>query len=142
MWRPRFRTACAVALIAALPLAGAAWADPAAIARGVLRGQIERSFAQFGRSWMQELQTRAARARTRPRVRPGAEAPIVTYLGYGEEFRTELRATESSSSPYIGLLHYTENLYSCTDALATQCGIASSTPVTEVFRFRDGVWSY
>jgi hypothetical protein len=142
MWRLRFRTARAVGLLAALLLAGGAWAGPAAIAPGALRGQIERSFAQFSRNWMQELQTRAARARMRPSVRPGAGAPIFTYLGYGEDFRTELRATESSTAPYVGLLHYTENLYSCADARAARCGIASSTPVTEIFRFLDGVWSY
>jgi hypothetical protein len=144
MWRLRLRygTAAAVAPLAALLLAGAAWGDPAALAPAALRGQIERSFAQFSRNWMQELQTRAARARTRPSVRPGADAPIVTYLGYAEDFRTELRATGRSTTPYVGLLHYTENLYSCSDARAAQCGVASSTPVTEVFRFRDGGWTY
>jgi hypothetical protein len=131
-----------IAFLVSLLLAATASADPAARNPAAPNSQIEQSFARFSRDWMQKLQTRAARARSRPNVRPGADAPVITYRGYAEEFQAELQATGHPTTPYIGLLHYTENLYTCADVLAAQCRIGSSKPVTDVFRLRDGVWTY
>jgi hypothetical protein len=33
-------------------------------------------------------------------------------------------------------------MYTCSDAKATRCSVASTTPVTEIFRFQDGRWVY
>ncbi|MDH3520413.1 MAG: hypothetical protein OEM49_08135 [Myxococcales bacterium] len=129
-------------MLVALCQAPASAADPASVAPQNALRQAERSFARFSRDWIQDLQTREEQSRARPSVQPGPETPIVTYRGYAEDFRIELRPTGQSAAPYIGLLHYTENLYSCTDLAALRCQVAASTPLTEIFRFREGHWSY
>ena len=59
-----------------------------------------------------------------------------------EQFLTELRPTGRPSSPYVGMLHYTEHVFTCNDVRGGGCAVTSSLPVTEVFRYRDGRWSY
>ncbi len=108
-------------------------------------GEQERarqSFALFADDWMAKAQRFEEHDRQHPTIRPGASDPLVTYRGYGDEFSIELRPTGHPKAPYVGLLRYTELLYSCTDAKADDCTIASSLPVTEIFRFQDGRWVY
>ena len=48
----------------------------------------------------------------------------------------------SPAAPFVGLLRYGEQLFSCSDTGATRCGVAHTTPVTEIFRFQNGRWVY
>jgi hypothetical protein len=114
---------------------------PATFAPGE-QEQARQSFALFADDWMAKVQRLEEHDRQNPTIRPGASDPLVTYRGYGDEFSIELRPTGLPKAPFVGLLRYMELLYSCTDARAGDCRIASSMPVTEIFRFQDGRWIY
>lgn len=117
---------------------GADSAMPAAIAP-VNSTEAERSFDRFARSWMEKM--RRVEAENRRRLAASREEPL-RYLGYGEDFETELRPTKHPATPYVGILRYTERQYVCADARARSCTISMTTPVTEIFRFQDGRWVY
>lgn len=136
--RPR-----AVAIFVLLVLARPAFADgPAAIAPDGPDRRARESFERFASAWMSELRERAERQRQRPTVRHGPRAPLVTYRGYDDGVRIEIRPTGRASASHTGILHFTEHVYSCSDLQARRCRIASSTPVTEIFHLRDGRWGY
>ena len=126
---------------AALCLAAApCLAEPPASIPGAAQERARDSFAHFAQAWMDKLHRLAVEERRHPTIRPGAEEAVVTYRGYGEDFSIELRPTGHPASPFVGLLLYSEFLYTCTDPKAGDCTVASSVPVTEIFRFREGHW--
>jgi hypothetical protein len=104
--------------------------------------KAEDSFERFARTWMKKMRKLEARNRAEPTVQAEPERLHVTYLGYGEQFETELRETKHPSVPYIGILRYSERLYRCSDPKAQNCIITATTPVTEIFRFQEGRWIY
>lgn len=104
--------------------------------------RAEAAFQDFARDFMARVRGQEQRERRKPRIAAGPGAAVFTYRGYGEEFRTELRATGQSAAPYVGLLHYTEHVYSCRDLDGGSCTVASTVPVTEIFRYQKGRWSY
>lgn len=104
--------------------------------------RAEASFHRFVEGWMQKVRALEQQHRERPTVKGGATRPLVTYRGYGDEYSVELRPTGHARTPYVGLLRYTEHVYSCETVDAESCRIASSVPVTEIFRYRNGRWSY
>jgi hypothetical protein len=129
--------AAAVCLAAAPSLA-----EPPASIPGAAQERARDSFARFAQAWMDKVQRLAAEERRNPTIRPGAAEAVVTYRGYGEDFSVELRPTGHPDSPFVGLLRYSELLYTCTDPKASDCTVASSVPVTEIFRFQEGRWIY
>lgn len=129
-----------VAVLALALAAPAAAGPPKPEATG--RERAELAFRDFAREFMAQAHAQEQSERRRPRVAAGPGSPIVTYRGYGDEFRTELRETGNAAAPWVGLLHYTERVYSCRDASGSECTLASTVPVTEVFRFRGGRWAY
>jgi hypothetical protein len=84
----------------------------------------------------------AEEERRNPTIRPGVEEPVVSYRGYGEDFSIEIRPTGHAAAPFVGLLRYSEVLYTCTDPEANSCAVASAVPVTEIFRLQGGHWTY
>ena len=100
------------------------------------------SFSEFAQKWMAKMEISEARNRENPTVRPGASQNLVTYRGFGEDYSVELRPTGQPSSPFIGILRYSEQVYSCREATASNCSVASSGPVTEIFRYQGGRWIY
>jgi hypothetical protein len=127
---------------AALLAAAEASADsPAAIPESG-RHRAGAAFDSFAASWMKKSRGLEARHRAKPTVKPGAAMPLVTYRGYSDDYHLELRPTGHPSAPYVGLLRYTELVYSCRSVAAKDCSIASSIPVTEIFRYQDGRWTY
>ena len=130
--------AIAALLLPALPAGAEA---PAAIPDDA-RLRAESSFQEFARSWMARAHELEAKARQRPKVAAGAREPVLTYRGYGDDYSVELRPTGHAVSPFVGLLRYTEHLYTCESAESERCSIASSVPVTEIFRYQDGRWDY
>jgi hypothetical protein len=137
----RRRSAVAFALSLSLWTADASRADGPARA-GASQTRASAEFEEFARAFMREVHSQEARERERPRVAAGPGAAVFTYRGYGDEFRTELRPTGEPSAPFVGLLHYTEHVYSCRDLRGGPCTLADSTPVTEIFRYRNGRWAY
>jgi hypothetical protein len=133
---------CALALANGLLLASIAGASPASIAPSRVDTRAESSFAFFASGWMQKVHARGEREQSRPTLRPGAASPIVTYRDASDAYEIELRPTGRSTSPYVGVLRYTEHVYRCDDLEGTTCEVASSTPVTEIFRYRGGSWGH
>lgn len=113
-------------------------AVPASIAP-IDRSDAQSSFDRFARSWMEKMRRIEDDNRRKPKVHSPSQ---VSYRGYGDGFETELRPTKHPSTPYVGILRYTERLYTCSDARARSCSISVTTPVTEIFRFQGGKWIY
>ncbi len=135
-----FLRACFIALT----LSSAAWS-------GDLDLQASESFDEFARSWMGSVQElgvegvpvvmideHTAIATESPRDRTG----VVTFREYGDEFTTELRTTGRETTPYVGLLHYTESVYNCRENDPRNCSEVATAPVTEIFRYEEGRWIY
>jgi hypothetical protein len=135
---PLLRTAVLVGLLlAALP----ALAEPAAIPDAAHQ-RAERSLEEFASEWMGKVRTLELKARVNPTVKAGPSDPVFTYRGYGDEYSVELRPTGHPRAPYVGLLRYTEHVYSCESMRGLNCSVASSVPVTEIFRYKNGSWAY
>lgn len=136
---PSFRSLClslcAALTFAATPALGGAPADLGDPGDERARASFER----FARSWMDKVKKLEAENRRKPTVRASASGTTTTYRGYGEDFSIELRPTGQAVAPYIGLLRYTELVYSCVEE---RCSVASTVPVTEIFRMQDGRWIY
>jgi hypothetical protein len=133
----RFILLSALLLTATAALAG----SPAGLANPA-QTRAEASFHRFVEEWMQKVRDLELKHRGSPTVKNGASRPLVTYRGYGDDYSIELRPTGHPKAPYVGLLRYTEHVYSCETMQAESCRIASSVPVTEIFRYQDGRWSY
>jgi hypothetical protein len=137
---PKCSPAAVLALLAlALP---AAAQPPASHSPLEAQRRAERSFSRFAADWVARQQQRLEDERTRPRLISGGESPMALYHAIGDDFSTELRATGQPAAPWVGVVNYTELVYSCTGADATSCALSASSPVSEIFRFRDGRWIY
>ncbi len=135
------RRSSAVALALACGFCTPAFAgEPARAKPGQERAVV--AFEDFARDFMARVRSQEERERRQPKVAAGPGSAVFTYRGYGEEFRTELRPTGQAAAPYVGLLHYTEHVYSCRDLEGGSCTVADTVPVTEVFRYQRGRWSY
>ena len=134
------RSISPLATVLSLLLASPSWAGSPASLHAVGDQRARVSFERFAGEWMARVHELEDQQRQNPSVRPGATAPMVTFRGYGDEYSIELRPTGHSAAPYIGLLRYTEHVYSCADL--SKCTVASSVPVTEIFRFQGGRWIY
>lgn len=129
-------------LLALALAANVASAQPPASIPDGPEQSAQQSFRRFAKEWMKDVHSMEERHRANPEVKMGSTAPLITYRGYANDYSIELRPTGHASAPYVGLLRYVEHVYSCTDMEAVDCQIASSVPVTEVFRFQNGRWSY
>jgi hypothetical protein len=128
----------------ALALTGSAATDtPARAADGATQvSRADLSFAAFAEDWISRVVARGQQASRAPRARPGSAGLVFTYRAVDPAFRTELRPTGRSASPYVGVLHFTEHTYTCSDVYGSRCTVTSSLPLAEVFRYRDGRWTY
>ena len=125
-------------LSSSLSLAG----PPAAIPEDDSHQRTLRSFKSFASGWMDKMERVETRNRTSPEIRPHGSQNLVTYKGYGSDFKIEIKPTGYAKAPFVGVLRYSEQLFTCVDKRATRCRVASTTPVTEIFRFQDGRWVY
>ena len=124
-----------------MPYTAALAAPPAALSNPA-QARAEESFQRFVQRWMQKVRALELKHRSNPTVSDGASRPLVTYRGYGNDYSVELRPTGHARTPYVGLLHYTEHVFSCETMEAENCRIASTVPVTEIFRYQNGRWTY
>jgi len=100
------------------------------------------SFSEFARTWMVKMEENEVQSRENPTMQPGPSDNIVTYRGFEEGFTVELRPTGHPAAPFVGILRYNEQVYSCDGVDASKCTVASSLPVTEIFRYQGGRWVY
>jgi hypothetical protein len=133
----RLLAGCALFLI---PLSAGA-ESPAAIS-DASRSRAEDQFHQFAKTWMEKVQRLQTQDRSKPTLRAGANGAQATYRGYGDDYSIELRPTGHPSAPYVGLLRYTELMYTCAGTSSDDCTVSSRVPVTEIFRYENGRWSY
>jgi hypothetical protein len=96
----------------------------------------------FASQWMRKMERVEDDNRRKPQVVRNARSTEVTYRGYTNDFKVELRPTGVPGAPFVGLIRYGEQLFSCSDPGATRCGVSHTTPVTEIFRFQNGRWIY
>lgn len=137
------RTLAWSSLLSATLAAGLAPSDalaqpPASIPDSVASPAHE-SFETFAIEWMQRLHRAEAQNKS---AALGNGARDVSYRGFDQEFKTELRPTGNSKAPFVGMIRYLEREYRCKDSRALDCSVAKTTPVTEIFRFQDGRWVY
>lgn len=126
--------ATALALVATPALAD----NPGAI--GPADASAKATFTKFAQSWMEKVQRTAAEQK--PTVSPGASNTLVTYRDYTDDFTVELRPTGHAKAPYVGILRYNEQIFSCRNIATNDCSLSSQIPVTEIFRYQDGRWVY
>ena len=137
----RLITICTVT-VALLLMAAPTIADEVAAIPNSADERPRTSFSDFARSWMVKMRENEAQNRENPTVQPGPYENIVTYRGFDEGFTVELRPTGHPTSPFVGILRYNEQVYSCNGVDASKCSVASSLPVTEIFRYQGGRWVY
>ena len=92
--------------------------------------KVETSFQAFSKEWISKLRSAAA-------GRPAGER-----LRILASFETELRPTGSEKAPWVGILRYCQQRLSCSGAAEASCSPASSSIVTELFRYQGGQWVY
>jgi len=122
-------------------LAGAEGKTPAAIPPADQAG-ASAALEAFASQWMDRMERVEDDNRRKPTTVRGGAASEVTYRGYTNDFKVELRPTGYPAAPFVGLIRYGEQLFTCNDQGATRCGVSHTTPVTEIFRFQDGRWIY
>jgi len=114
--------------------------SPASTSPVSVEDGVRSAFETFAQKWMEKVQ-RMARDQ-KPVVSPGAAQTTVTYRDYGDDFTVELRPTGHAAAPYVGILRYNEQIFSCRDLSSNDCTLSSQVPVTEIFRYQDGRWVY
>ncbi|MEE2679988.1 MAG: hypothetical protein VX546_15505 [Myxococcota bacterium] len=125
-----------------LALATAAAAGSPAAIPDSGRHRAASSFQEFAVGWMEKSRKLEQTRRGKPAVVVGASEPVVTYRSFGDDFSIELQPTGRPGAPYLGLLRYTEHVYRCGGVATSECSIAATVPVTEIFRFQYGRWNY
>ena len=93
--------------------------------------KVEASFRAFARTWLERMRRAGAAENA-----PGGRRQI------RDEFETELRPTRSTLVPWVGVLHYCEQMLRCTGASGASCQVTKTTAVAELFPFRAGEWRY
>ncbi len=128
----------AAAVLASAP--ASVRADPPAAAESNARAHARRAFQRFAEEWMQKMERVEERNRSNPAPERDGGCEHATYRGYGPDFTVELRPTGYARAPYVGILRYSEQLYRCSDGVPESCSVASTTRVTEIFRYQNGRW--
>jgi hypothetical protein len=136
------RLACALGAPLVLAAPGLAQAAGPAAVQSTDHERASDSLDAFASQWMNRMERVEDDNRRQPKVTRGPAAPEVSYRGYTNDFRVEIRPTGYPAAPFVGLIRYGEQLFTCADQGATRCGVAHTTPVTEIFRFQDGRWVY
>ena len=128
-----------ITIVAALAASGMAQSE------GNSPQLIEQIFAKFAQDWLGSLSREAPRPGNDVRFltpkAPGQPEQF-TYRDYDEDFAIQMRPTGDAASPFVGILSYTENVYVCRGPTRDDCELVESSPITEIFPFRNGRWQY
>lgn len=93
--------------------------------------KVEASFSAFARTWLEKMRNAGA-----ANIAPGSRRQIRA------EFETEVRPTDSTRVPWLGILRYCEETLRCTGASSASCQVSKTTAVAEIFPFQGGKWGY
>jgi hypothetical protein len=128
-----------IIIVAALAVSGTAQSE------GNSAQLIEQTFTKFARGWLGNLSREAAPSEDGVRFltpKPPGQPEQFTYRDYDEDFAIQMKPTGNAASPFVGILSYTENVYVCRGPTRDDCELVESSPITEIFPFRDGRWQY
>ncbi len=105
------------------------------------------SFDTFTIEWMKKLEETEQFQKTKAKVTESPEGFSAEYTGYLPPRYTHVKKTESSDTPYVGILtYYEETLRSSgktkEEALQGPFLHVEQTQVSEIFRFTKGKWEY
>lgn len=109
--------------------------------------EVKKSFESFNRAWMRKLYRIEAGNFTRAKVTRFEGVYRAEYIGYGPNYRSQIKRTDSAVTPFIGVLTYQEIKYVSTgsseqEVLKGPFSIGSSGEVKEIFRYTNGKWFY
>jgi hypothetical protein len=104
--------------------------------------QATAAFERHAKKWMADLERNEAENRRKAPIYSVASEPVKRFDGYGDDYETQVKATGHAGAPFVGILRYKENLYTCLAADETRCTVTRSIPVSEIFSFRNGRWTY
>lgn len=102
-------------------------------------------FNEFARSWVSEMAESAKKQRPSGRFLTPVtsdEPEVYTYRDYGEDYAIETKETGNAAAPLVGILSYIENTYECRGPSREDCKLIESSPIMEIFPFKDGKWQY
>ncbi len=118
---------------------------PAAQSGGDSIPTEQEAFDEFARGWVSEMAAFLKKQRQSSRsltpVTPG-KPEIYTYRDFGGDYAIETRETGNAAAPYVGIINYTENTYECRGPTREDCKLIESSPIIEIFPFKDGKWQY
>lgn len=100
------------------------------------------TFEKHSEAWMEDLEQNEAENRRKAPTYTVAEESVIRFQGYAEDWETEVKPTGSTRAPFVGILRYRENVYTCLRDDQDRCTVTSSIPVSEIFSFRNGRWEY
>ncbi len=129
-------------LVLLLATAGSATAEPGKISSSSNNDSAIRAFGEFAHSWMSDMEQRETTNRSKPTIKRAAGGAFASYTGYSSDWDVEVHATGDQNSPFVGILRYEEQRFTCKDQTTSKCSVSGSTPVTEVFPYRNGRWKY
>lgn len=129
-----------LAICTAVMVAGVAHAE------GDLSSPEGKAFDVFIRGWMDNLAKEATQRRPSGRflvpAAPSDQAEPYTYRAPSDDYRLEMKETGKPAAPFVGILRYTEDTYVCRGPAREDCEMVESSPITEIFPFRNGRWQY
>jgi len=105
------------------------------------------SFDAFTLEWMKKLADTEEFRKTRAQIKPATEGFSAEYTGYLPHRYIHIKKTESSDTPYVGILTYYEKTLRCTgktkeEAMKGPFDQVETNQVSEIFRFTKGKWVY
>jgi hypothetical protein len=114
--------------------------QPAAPSAG--QSAAQSAFERHAKSWMADLERSEAENRRKAPVYSVASEAVIRFDGYGDDYEIQVKPTKSAQTPFVGILRYKEHTYTCLRDDETRCTVTRSVPVSEIFSFRNGRWTY
>lgn len=105
------------------------------------------TFDTFTIEWMQKLAQTENFHKTRAHVVESSDGFAAEYIGYILERHINVKKTDSTDTPYVGVLTYFEKKLRCAgktkeEALQGPFDQVETSQVSEIFRFTKGKWVY
>ena len=109
--------------------------------------EAEESFQEFNRKWMDGLYTREEKNKKNLTCKKVKDYYCAEYTGYSRTYSSTIKKIDSKETPYIGMLNYHEKKFESRadtfeKALSGPFNPVYEYPVTEIFSFTNGEWTY
>jgi hypothetical protein len=117
------------------------------IVYAIEESEVETGFQKFSQKWMNLLHAREKRSKKDLICKKVKNHYWAEYTGYSRIYSSGIKKTDSTITPYIGILKYKEIKFvshakTFEGALRGPFTIIHEYPVTELFMFTDGEWHY